>query len=555
MSDNTSATQLNLQLRLNKLASPQLVQDYYDGSSALAPFFAGFPWDIAAYRRVAARVKGQFGPEARRAMAAALQPTTEGARAKLETIANGDGFFVTTGQQAGLFSGPLFTVYKTLTTIKLAACLERDLGVPVAPVFWIAADDHDFAEVNHTFLFGMDNDVHRVEIEPDSTSTQSMNRHPLGDDVLAAIDQVQTLLPDNEFTQEIVGWLRAAYVPGQSVAQAFAQLIERMFSAHDLLVTSSAHPVVKRIGASVIAHELENSEKHERAVGGQTDKLVAAGYHEQVTVREGAANVLYEDDDGRDRLTREGDDWLLSRTKRRMKTSDLRALLQSEPQRFSANVLLRPVLASAVFPTLAYVGGPAEVSYFAQIGCLFEAHDVAMPLVMPRASLAIVEHKIQKVLDKFALDVDVFRQPFDQLASQVARDELPATVSDPVALLREQITEGYSALVEASDAIDPTLRGPLENARNMSLKALGDAEKKVVSHLKKRNDTGLEQLRKASTNLYPERAPQERVITALSYIARYGPAFLDAVATEIAFAFDATAPEWQGVNCNDNLRS
>lgn len=545
----TTAEQLNMQLRCARLGGPDLVRDYYDAAPALAPFFAGSPWDEDAVRRVAASVRSRFDAASLRAMHGAVRATSDNARARLDRIAAGEGFFVMTGQQAGLLSGPLFTIYKALTAIRLAETLERALNVAVAPLFWVAADDHDFAEVNHTFVIGADNDLHRIEVAARDDVPRSMNRHMLGDEVESALAQLAAVLPDSETARDTLARVRASYVPGRSMAESFTELLARMFEGYDLLITSSAHPVVKKLAARVIAHELDNAEAHEALVRRHTDRLIAAGYHEQVSGRPGAANVLYEDDEGRDRLVRENGGWHLSRSKRRFETAGLHELLAQDPERLSPNVLLRPVVASAAFPTLSYVGGPAEVSYFAQIGCLFEAHGVTMPLVHPRASMDIIEHKVRKVLDKFGLDVDTVRQPFDQLASQVVRDELPPEVSDTVHTLREQVLGAYARLVAAAQPIDPTLQGPLENARNASHKALADAEKKIVSHLKKKNEIGLEQLRKASINLYPDGKPQERAISAVSYTARYGPAFIDTLASEVAVRLDAPAPDWQGVAC------
>ena len=547
---SATAAQLNLQLRVSKPSSPELVHDYQQAVPKLAPFFAGHPGDITSWRRVAASLK-KFPETVRRAMADALQPTTELARAKLERIAAGEGFFVATGQQAGLFGGPLFTVHKTLTAIKLAHKLESELGITVAPLFWVAADDHDFAEVNHTFVFTPEGEARRIEIQASDEVPRSMNQRLLDDSIRTAISALESSLPPSEYASQVMAWVRAAYVPGRSMAEAFTQLMQQVFAGFDLLITSSANPFVKSLTAPVILRELERSREHGTAVRAQTDRLLSAGYHEQVTVRPDAANVLFEDKDGRDRLVREDGSWHLARTRRQLDSNDLLELLTTMPESFSPNVLLRPVVASAVFPTVAYVGGPAEVSYFAQIGCLFDAHEVAMPMVQPRASVEIIEHKVQKVLDKFGLEADAVKQPFDQLASQVVRDELPEGISSTVQQLRDDIARRYAELVDAARDIDPTLQGPLESARNASHKALADAEKKIVSHLKKKNEIGIEQLRKASTNLFPDGHPQERVINPLSYIARYGSAFLDAVAEKIEFDLSMSAPEWTGVKCDD----
>lgn len=541
--------QLNLTIRVEPLPGPALVRDYYKGAPELAPFFAGFPWDQAAWQRTANSVRGYFDAEKLRAMTAAIRANSDNARAKLQRIANGEGFFVQTGQQAGLFGGPLYTVYKIITAIRLANALEKQLGVPIAPLFWIAGDDHDFAEVNHAYVLTRENALQRLQLPDEGGAPASMKRRLLGRQISAVIAELQALLPETEFASELIDILNRAYTPKNNVADAFGTLIAFLFDRFDLLITSSADPHLKQLAAPLIQYELEHAEAHEDAVNGQTQKLVSRGYHEQVPVRSDAANVSYEDENGRDRLMRWGSDWELSRSKQRFSSDEIGQLLAHQPQRFSANVLLRPVVASAVFPTLAYVGGPAEISYFAQIGCLFAAHGVPMPLVVPRAAVEVVEYKVQKVLKKFGLTPADVHVPFDQLATQIVRRDVPHDVTNAIEQLSDQLDAGYAKLIAGAVEIDPTLEGPLESARNASHKKLHDVDRKIVRHLKKRNAIELEQLQRASTNLFPLGEPQERVLSLVTYYARYGGDFLDAVANEIVFDFAEQRTEWSGVAC------
>ena len=339
------------------------------------------------------------------------------------------------------------------------------------------------------------------------------------------------------------------YAPDATVADAFGELIAFLFDRFDLLITSSAHPVVKRLMAPLVKYELAHAERHEDAVNNQTQKLIALGYHEQVAVRSDAVNVSFEDESGRDRLMRRGMDWELSRSKRLLSRDEIAQMLDESPESFSANVLLRPVIASAVFPTIAYVGGPAEVSYFAQIGCLFAAHGVPMPMVMPRAAVEIVEYKVQKVLNKFRLQPSDVRVPFDRLATRVIREEVPPSITETVAKLRTLLQENYGTLLDGAVDIDPTLKAPVELAAKRSDEYLTRMDKKIVQHLKRRNSVELEQLRRASGNLYPQGHPQERVLSVLTYFGRYGHSFIDAVTAQVRFSIDRPAPEWTGVVC------
>jgi bacillithiol biosynthesis cysteine-adding enzyme BshC len=316
-----------------------------------------------------------------------------------------------------------------------------------------------------------------------------------------------------------------------------------------LLITASSDVALKRHASPVMRRELENAEKHATLLRAQSDRLLAAGYHEQVAIATDAANVMYEDEHGRERLVREGDGWMVRRTKRFFSHAEILELLESNPERFSANVLLRPVVESYAFPTLAYVGGPAEVSYFGQTGCLFSAHHVDMPLVMPRASADLIEAKIRKVLDKFTLEPHDLRHPFHEIASQIARDDLPEEVRVALHQLREDLTNGYAGLVAGATGIDPTLKGPLEGARNASYKQVEDAERKILTHLKKQNEIGLDQLRKASVHLYPDGQRQERVLGGISYLGRYGEELLAGIAAALDVQLDAVVAGWDGVRC------
>lgn len=460
------------------------------------------------------------------------------------------GYFVTTGQQTGLFGGPLYTIYKALTAVRLARALEAVLERPVAPLFWVASTDHDWDEVNHVQLLDAENALHRLVLPADADAPPASTAHrAVGEGIEGVLDELERILPPSEFVPPLLERVRAAYSPGRSMASAFAELLADLLEPFDVVLVDPSTPALQALAAPVLRAEIEHAAENEDRLIRQTERLVAAGYHGQVTVGGGAVNVAYEDEEGRERLVRENGAFVLRRTKRRLTLADTLGLLESEPGRFSGTVLLRPVVESALFPTVAYVGGPSEVSYFAQTGCLFQAHGIEMPLVMPRASVTLVERKVRKVLDKFGLEPADFRTPARELATRIVRDELPPAAADAMRELRRAIQDGYDALTAATKAIDPTLKGPLTSARNASHAALKDVEKKLLTHLKEQNSTAVEQLDKAATNLYPSGAPQERVLNVLQYLGRYGPELLPAVAAALPMTLDRPAPDWSGVEC------
>jgi bacillithiol biosynthesis cysteine-adding enzyme BshC len=538
------------EIHVQRLEGPRLALDYQAGAPALAPFFTGSPRDPAAYRRKAGELRRRFHGDQRRRIAGALRASSPAASARLERVLAEDGFFVTTGQQAGLFTGPLYTIYKALTAARLAEHLERVLDVPVAPLFWVAADDHDWEEVDHVHLLDPANQLHRIALAaPADAPPASMARRRVGPGIEATSSALGELLPDTAFKAEVLELIRAAYRPEATVAGAFRDMLERLLAPFDVLLVDSADPLVKELACPVLEREAELAAEHEARVAAQTDRLVAAGYHAQVAVGAGASNIFYEDEGGRERLVRADGGWQLRRTKRSFDDDELRVLLRAAPERFTPNVLLRPVVESALFPTLAYVAGPGELSYYGQIGCLFRGHDIDMPLVYPRASVVIVEGKVRKVLDKFDLTPEDFRQPVHELVSRVAREELPAEVTASLDFLRRSIGDGYQRLAGAAAQIDPTLGPSLGGARHASLSQVEEVEKKIVGHLKKRNAIVLEQVEKAHANLRPTGQAQERVLNVVQYLARYGTDLLGAVHRAIAVEVEAASPAWAGVEC------
>ena len=542
--------EVNLEIRVRPVGGTDLVDDYLEGKEALRPFFPGHPFDPEAYRRKAREVRDRFDDRRLQAMAEAVRPLDDEAGRKLERIARGDGFLVTTGQQPGLFGGPLYTIHKALSALALARRLEALLETPVLPLFWVASDDHDWDEANHTYLLDPANALHRLELDGDPDSHRSMGARPLDGAAERALSKLADILPPSDFRPAILKRLEAAYGAG-TVAEAFTETMAGLLEGLGLGLVDAQDPVVRRLDRDVIRRELEHAEAHERALGEQTGRLEALGYEAQVPILPGASNVFYEDGEhGRERLLREEGSWVLRASRRNLSDGELWGLYEEAPDRFSANVVLRPVVESAIFPTLAYVGGPGETRYLAQTGCLFEAHGVGMPVVFPRLSVTLVEGKVRKVLDKFGLGEDAFlTRPVHEVVSDVVRDDVPDEVQAAVGRLRRSLLEGYQGLYEAAEGIDPTLKGPIFGARNDGFKALSEVEKKIRHHVKLAEETELEQIEKAAVNLAPEGKPQERMLNVHQYLARYGDGLIPAILEKLEVRLDGGVTGWAGVDC------
>jgi bacillithiol synthase len=531
---------LNLDIHVGTVGGDALVRDYVTGSSRLAPFFVGSPFDPDSYRRKAEEVRSRFDATALGAMTGAVRPISERAAQKLAAVGRGEGFFITTGQQPGLFGGPLYTVHKALSAIALASRLEEVLGTTILPLFWVASDDHDWEEANHVHLLDTANTLHRLTLAGDPQPARSMGRRLVGDGAENALGEIGQILPPSDFAPTLLASLQGAYRPENSVAGAFREVLVGLFDGLDLALVDGQDPVIRAAGAPVLLRALEHAAAGEDPLEAQTERLVAAGYEAQVAVLPGASTVFHEDaEHGRERLMRHGNAWVLRASGRRLEEDELWSLFDDHPDRFSANVTLRPVVESATFPTIAYVAGPGEVRYLAQTRAVFDAHGVGMPLVFPRLSVVLVEGKVRKVLDKFGLEPAAFRRPVHELIAAAVREDVPAPVQEALATVRDSIRTGYEALNSAAREVDPTLKGPINHGRNEAFKALAEVEKKIRQHVKAKEQTELEQIEKAAANLAPLGKPQERVLNMHQYLARYGTALVREILSRMEAEVDA----------------
>jgi len=445
-------------------------------------------------------------------------------------LLEGAALAVTTGQQAGLFTGPLYAVHKALTAAALARALAERWGRPVVPVFWVAGDDHDFAEINHCSVLGADGKAARIVLRerPADAPMLPAYREMVGPEGAAALAQLETLLPPSEFRAEALGWLARAYTGERSLAEACAAALAELLGPLGVVVCRGWHGELKRAAGGVLLGAARQAAALDLALQARAQRLRETGREAPVAVGEGLTLLMVEAGQGRDRLRIEGADRFA--TRRGGEPYDIAALehiLGAEPTRLSANVLLRPVVEAALLPTVAYVGGPAELAYLEQAAPVFESLGVSRPFRAPRLSGFLVEAKVDRVLERFGLSPQDLARDDGELASRVAREDLPADAAASLAALRGAITEGYAGLKVATAAIDRSLEKPVENARNQALLGTQEIEKKLLGALRRGNDTALQQLARAREQLFPEGQPQERVLTAVSVLSRHGRAAME----------------------------
>lgn len=528
-------------------AAGPLVRDYTAGVD-LSRFYTGHPGDVDAYSRKAAEVDERLDAAARGRVADAIVPLGDAA-GRLQQILAGDGFFVTTGQQPALFGGPLYTPYKILAAIRLANVLERRLERPVLALFWVGSDDHDWDEANNATVLDAAGYPRRISVAAAADAPPlPLSDRVWGPDIDRAVRDVLELLPESSHSEAVRQHVREAYTRRATVAQSFTATIRHLFGDRRLALVDSADPAVRRASAPVLRREAEHAAAHIAVVSSQTERLTAAGYRAPVTITREASNLMLLDGSGRDRLVLTRGGWTTRRSRRVLSAPELLRRIDEEPQSFSPNVLLRPVVESALFPTIAYVAGPGEISYFAQIGCLFNAHGILPPVVVPRPGVTLLEPRIAKLLQRLGLAPAEVQVPFDDVATRLIRGTLPPSVAAALDALREDLRAGYDRLTDAATALDPTLRGSLIAARNAGLLRTNRVERKIIAHAKLREDVLMGQLRRAAASLYPDGKPQERALNMLYYSARYGPGLTAAIEDALDMELRAVGA-WAGPLC------
>ncbi|MDT8368345.1 MAG: bacillithiol biosynthesis cysteine-adding enzyme BshC [Longimicrobiales bacterium] len=516
---------MNAEILIDRPEGNDLAAGVVAGSPEALRYFAHDWRDLAGYRARA----GAIDPDDT-GWLEAVRAHGEVAERRKEELARRGGFVVTTGQQPGLFSGPLFTIYKALTAVRLAEELEAELERPVVPLFWIAGEDHDWEEAHHTHLVGVDNELHRVEVaEVEGAGRDALWRVELGTAGLNAVARLREILPPTDFSESLFATLEEAYGEGATLPSGFERCMAEYLAPRGVLFVSAHDPALKARSRGILRRAVEEAEAHETALSARARELDGEGLPVQVPILEGGLNLFVDGSSGRERVYRDGTGFALRHSGRRFTREALLTLLDDEPDRVTPNVLLRPVVESAVFPTVAYVAGPGELAYWGELAPLFDALDVPMPVVHPRLGGTVIEGKVRKVLDKFGVTLDQLALPAHELASELARDEMPDEVRAVLGRIRGAIGQGSSELTEAVRALDPTLKGPIGSARGAAFEAFAEAEKKILQAVKREQEIALQQIGKARLHLRPDGRPQERVLNVSYYLARFGPSFLDAV--------------------------
>ena len=529
-------------LRVETLSFDQIPQqtrlflDYLRDPPALRRFYpeaVRFHYDLSAR---AERVLDAYQTD-RGALCDALEQMNRGWGAGETTLANirelraADCLAVVSGQQAGLFGGPLYTIYKALSAVKLAECMTQR-GVKAVPVFWIATEDHDFAEVANAELINRDCALNRVSVLPEMhLEGLPVGRVTLDESINDTVHRLLAALPQTEFSEDVEKLLRDAYQPGRSYGDAFARLVTLLIGQRGLILLDPLDPELKKLAAPLYAKAAGRAQEIALAIANRSRELEAAGYHAQVAPSENSFPLFLHDENGsRHALTRNEHGSYHAKgagQASEYSSADLAAWAAREPERFSPNVTLRAVVQDFLLPTVAYYGGSAEIAYFAQTSEVYRLLDRPATPILHRASMTIIEKHTGRSLERYHIGLTDFFAGFDHVVARVVKEYLGKETSAAFDHTTATFNQELDALQEQLRRVDPTLAGALDTGRRKINYQIDGLRTRFQRAQMSRDEAVHRQLQRAFDLLYPNKALQERSINITSLLSRHGSYVVD----------------------------
>jgi bacillithiol biosynthesis cysteine-adding enzyme BshC len=463
------------------------------------------------WRNRAVQVRGSAGSEWLAALAPAFGPSSGAAAERLARVTAGKGVVVTTGQQPGLFGGPVYTWSKAISALALADSIERETGIPAAPVFWAATDDSDFDEGAYTYL-ARTGGADRLEITSSMPESSRVADVPLP----AMSDLLERLAAacGSASDPRVLGFVKAAYARPATVGGAYVKLLRDLLEPLGIAVLDAAHPATTRAAHPHLLRALHERERIARAVADRSRALSAAGHEPQVADVPDLTLVFRRQGAGRERIARQHASV---------------AAATAEPGSLSPNVLLRPVIERALMPTVAYVAGPGELAYFAQVSAVAEAVGLEAPMAVPRWSATLIEPHIEAILQRYGLGIGDFADPH-AVETRLARAAWPSDVANSLEQLRRTLAERLGELKSSLQHVDELVPASTVDGTGRALDwRLTRLERRINAAVKRREADLLRDLATVRASLFPGGVRQERALNLVPMLARHGVGLLEAM--------------------------
>jgi bacillithiol biosynthesis cysteine-adding enzyme BshC len=441
---------------------------------------------------------------------------------------------IVTGQQLGIIGGPLYTLYKIMTAIKLSRLLsERYDDYNFVPVFWLEADDHDFNEVRATKIIDEANSLitigYKEEIAEDDLK-QSVGMINFDSSINDFFKKLDTSQKQTEFKLPILEHLKSIYKEGTSFKDAFRKFVFDYFDEYGLIIFDPQDDEVKKILKPVFKKEITDFRIHTEQLV-QVSATLEELYHAQVKVK--PVNLFLRVDEGRYSIEPVDNEYRLRRKRKSFTQEQLLELLENEPDKFSPNVLLRPICQDYLFPTAFYIAGPSEIAYFAQIKPLYEIYEIVEPIIYPRSSVTILENAIANSLEKYSVSINDIFIDVENVKKKIINSVEERSVDEMFEGITNQIETTFDQLKEKLLDLDKTIADSSNRYRDKILSNISELKSKAEKAQQKKYEVTLRQIDRAAVNLFPNSNLQEREINFVYFANKYGEEFIKKVFDEL----------------------
>ncbi len=504
----------------------RLFTDFLSYSPAIQSFYPHSPFINEWVQEEAAQIS--YDSSRRERVSAILERQNKSWDASTKTLENLKRFrkgasVIVTGQQVGLFGGPMFAIYKALTAVKLAEEATK-AGVDAVPIFWLATYDHDLAEVNHVALPTAEGTLQTLTTSSRAAAGAPVSDVHLGDEIVPLVEEATKLLGESEAATQ----LRESYRSGETMGTAFARLYSKLFAEWGVILLDASDHELHRIAEPIYRAAIERADELQAALIERGAALEKAGYHQQVKVTPSSVLVFTMQNGARTAIQRHGsgeeEEFVIGAdgSAEKISKADLLDRVSSGAEHFSPNVLLRPIVEDYLLPTLAYTGGAAETAYFGQAGAVYEKLLGRVTPIIPRFSATIIEPKMQRLLEKHGLTlVDLFDGP-EEVGKRIAKRHLPHDLQQAFEDARKAFDANFAAVKERLEKLDRTLVDAAETCRSKMQHQLDKLQAQAARAEAQKGEVVTRHANQLSEALYPDKGLQERGIGAIYFVARYG---------------------------------
>jgi bacillithiol biosynthesis cysteine-adding enzyme BshC len=458
---------------------------------------------------------------------------------RIDELEGSDSVAILTGQQVGVFTGPLYTVYKALTAIRLSGELRKH-GIKAVPVFWMDTEDHDLPEVTRRTVLDTHSSVHVLDyrsalFDESEASVRPVGSLQLTQSIQEVIRDYAGYLPASEWKPHVQSLLESAYRPGASLALSFARLLSQILKGSGLILFDPQDPEAKPLATPVFQKALRSADAIHAALVERNRELGDAGFHTQVSVMENSTVLFYLSEGERRALERRRSGFGLRHSDRTLTLDELLSCAERTPEKLSPNVLLRPLVQDYLFPTIAYVGGSSELAYFAQIEALYAFYDHPMPVLWPRNGHTLIDSAIGTEMERLGIEVEDCFQGEQLLIEKAVHHTGAPRPCASLEQLQEALDRGLTEIRPELQAVEPPLVRALETARRKIMHNIRHLRSQIIRLEGVEDCSVLSAVRSLLNHCFPNRNLQERELNIFYFLARYGPQLLDTIgsATEI----------------------